>query len=560
MSNVLRYDSLLIHYLAAELDERLRRRRLLGLSLDPGRRIAVLEFEEDALSWHLHPGMGWLVPGRAEVTPEVVTLPRRCRIWRVSAPADERVISIEFSAPRQPGRPVRLVVELMGNQWNLLAIGPDDRIVAALWRRRAGERELRPGQPYSPPPGGGRRGVEEPLSLEEWLALLGPLPPAERRRRLIAEVAYTSPINAAAILEDEGRESGSEGDDEEGLIAAYHRYLSIAGLPPPSPRVLELPAGAQPYPLPVPGVPDTPHPTLIEAMAAAAEGVASSAVPTGPTIPLESLDRLRRKLRDLERRLQRLESELFEAAADAERLRGEADLLMANLHLVSKGMAEVELTDWEGGRVVMELDPALSPPENAEKLYDRARKAARAADRVPELVGQVEGELEGLRDLLERAERGEASPEEIEAALPPAPSDAGPGRRDAPPPPYRRYRTSGGLEVRVGRNSRANDELTFRHSSPNDIWLHARDVGGSHVILRWPSSTENPPARDLREAAVLASLHSRARTSSTVAVDWTRRKYVRKPRKAGPGQVVFERGRTLFVEPDAELDRRLRAD
>lgn len=579
MSNVLRHDSLLIHYLAAELEERLRGRRLLGLSLDPERRIAVLEFEGDALSWHLHPGAGWVIPGRAAVTPEVVTLARRTRVAAVRAPADERILIIDLTGPRQPGRPSRIVVELLGNQWNLLAVGPDERIVAVLWRRRAGSRELRPGQRYTPPPGAGRRGVEGPLGLDEWLDLLGAVPPAERERRLIAEVAYTSPLNARAILGEagggggvgEGVNQGSPGDVMEPgspapgttpvaagpLADAHRRYLALASLPAAAPRLLQFPGGPQPYPLPLPGIPDTPCPTLLDAMAAMAGAGSTEQITTRPGVSLELLDRLRARIRSLERRRSRLTAELAEAAADAERHRKEADLLMANLYLLRKGMAEAELPDWEGGRVAIALDPALGPNENATRLYDQARKEARAAERVPALVERVESELARLGALGERAERGEATPEEVAAAVPVV-ERAGAGRVEAAPLPYRRYRTSGGLEVRVGRSSRGNDELTFRHSSPNDIWLHARDVAGAHVILRWSAADANPPARDLLEAAVLASLHSRARTSGTVAVDWTRRKYVRKPRKSGPGQVAFERGRTLFVEPEAEMERRLR--
>jgi predicted ribosome quality control (RQC) complex YloA/Tae2 family protein len=114
------------------------------------------------------------------------------------------------------------------------------------------------------------------------------------------------------------------------------------------------------------------------------------------------------------------------------------------------------------------------------------------------------------------------------------------------------FRSSGGLEIRVGRGARHNDELTFRHSSPGDVWLHARHVGGAHVILRWPGPG-NPPARDLAEAATLAALHSKARTSGSVPVDWTLRKYVRKPRKSPPGRVAVERVETLFVRPEPSL-------
>jgi hypothetical protein len=587
MSNVLRYDSLLIRYLAEELDESLRGRRLLGLALDPDRRIAVMEFEGAALSWYLHPAAGWVLHGRAEISPEEVPLARRSRGVAVRAPVDERVLVFELAAAaRQAGRPVRIVVELLGNQWNLIAVGPDERIVAALWRRRAGTRELRPGQPYLPTPAAGRRGAEGPLGPEAWRELLGGLPPGERARRLIAEVAYSSPINAAAILGDAGREVGSggrrldtaghelgaagrEGGGEvpniagEGsadpLTAAYERYLALASLPPPSPRVLKLPAGRQPYPLPLPGVDDVSSPTLLGAMAAAAGGAPGPGAAEAMTIPLELLDRLRRRIRALDRRHERLAAELADAVAGAETLRKQADLLMAQLHLVRKGMAEAELPDWEGGTIRVALDPALGPSDNAQQLYAQARKESRAAERVPLLLEGVDGERGRLRELLERGERGEVEVEEIAAALPaPAAGTGGKAGAAAPPLPYRRYHTSGGLEVRVGRSSRANDDLTFRHSAPNDIWLHARDTAGAHVILRWGDAASNPPARDLGEAAVLASLHSRARTSGLVAVDWTRRKFVRKPRKSGPGRVAIERAKTLFVEPDAELERRLR--
>jgi hypothetical protein len=552
MSNVLRYDSLLVHYLAAELDGVLRGRRLDGLSLDPGRRLAVLEFEGEALSWNLHPTGGWLVPGRVELSPEPVHLARRTRVTGVWAPRDERSLIVELrGAVRTAGRPTRLVVELQGNQWNLLALDPDGRIVAVLWRRRAGGRELRPGHLYEPPPPAGRRGGAEPVGPEEWRALLGDLAPAARTRALIGAVAYTSPINARAIL-------GPLRGADDSLDAAYSRYLALAALPPAAPRVLELDDGRQPYPLPLPGVLDTPCPTLISAMAVvAAEGPVSVAA-AAAAIPLGLLERVRERIRRLERRRERLAAELEGAESGARLHRRQGDLLLGQLYLVRKGMTEAVLSDWEGDTVTIELDPALTPNENAERLYERARRAARAAERVPPLMERLEGEVAALRELLDRGERGEPVAEELMAMIPAEAEAGGAGRAAAPPLPYRRYQTSGGLEVRVGRSSRANDDLTFRHSAPNDIWLHARDAAGAHVIMRWGDAGSNPPARDLTEAATLAALHSRARSSGLVAVDWTRRKYVRKPRKAGPGLVAFERGRTLFVEPDEGLEARLR--
>jgi predicted ribosome quality control (RQC) complex YloA/Tae2 family protein len=147
-----------------------------------------------------------------------------------------------------------------------------------------------------------------------------------------------------------------------------------------------------------------------------------------------------------------------------------------------------------------------------------------------------------------------------------------PAASDAPPPstqlerqaavrettrPFRTYRSSGGLEIWVGRGAASNDTLTFRESSPRDVWLHARDAAGAHVVLRWTKDAP-PPARDLEEAAVLAAWHSKSRGSGLVPVDWTRRKYVRKARGGAPGLVLVSRAETIFVTPDERVERRLR--
>ena len=123
--------------------------------------------------------------------------------------------------------------------------------------------------------------------------------------------------------------------------------------------------------------------------------------------------------------------------------------------------------------------------------------------------------------------------------------------------PFRTYRSSGGLESWVGRGAASNDTLTFHESSPRDVWLHARDAAGAHVVLRW-SKDDAPPPRDLEEAAILAAWHSKSRGAGVVPVDWTRRKYVRKARGGAPGLVLVQRSETIFVTPDERVERRLR--
>lgn len=566
MSNGIRYDSLLVRYLAAELDERLRGRVFRALQLDSASRAAALVFRRAVLYWDLDPAGGvvrWAEGERAPAAAGALVLEpaKGTTVARVTAPPDERLLRIELASPggadgegngveRRAASLSCIVIELMTNQWNAIALGRGDRILAVLRPREAYGRVLRRGAMYVAPRQSARNGANAPLDRAAWRALLEGVPAQERERTLLARVAYTSPLNARAIL------GSASVEDAEALDAAYERYQAIAAMPPADPHVLRADGGAQPYPLPLPGVPGEPFPTLLEAIAAAGSEVAPAAA---AAVPRAALERLQARIDELQRRAARLREELEQAGPRAAELRRQADLLLAQPGLVARGMTEVELPDFAGGTVRVSLDPALTPVENAHRLYAAARKRESAAAQLPTRIEAAERMRQRLEALLQRALAGTASSAEVDAAI--GPSGAGAGGRGGEArrlPPYRRYRTSGGLEVRVGRNSRANDELTFHHSSPHDVWLHAREAAGSHVILRWPDPEANPPARDLTEAAVLAALHSRARTSGTVAVDWTRRRYVRKPRKAPPGLVVPERVRTLFVEPDPTAEERLR--
>jgi predicted ribosome quality control (RQC) complex YloA/Tae2 family protein len=220
----------------------------------------------------------------------------------------------------------------------------------------------------------------------------------------------------------------------------------------------------------------------------------------------------------------------------------------------------VTLTGFDGAPVELALDPSLSPRENAEALYREAARLEKARARIPPLLERARGRMEELERLRDGVAAGTVAAQEAAVRLPEERAGGASAHGSVGPRlPYRAYRSSGGLEIRVGRGPADNDQLTFRHARPQDVWLHARDVAGAHVILRW-EGPGNPPARDLQEAAVLAALGSRARSSGTVPVDWTLRKHVRKPRKAPPGAVVPERVQTLFVRPDPELPERLRGE
>ncbi len=460
----------------------------------------------------------------------------------VSTPPDERVLVMSFLRVRGSPGQVDLVTEWITNRHNAALTEGPERIVRMLFQNRDGERVLRQGAPYSLPPPTAREGADAPVSLARWTEVLAGVPMGrERRRALMSTFAWTSPINAPALLDPP-------------LDDGYRRWCDAVriatGAAPAVPVLLDLPTGPQPYPMPLPG---TPHTPLSDLLAGCARTATAASDTQATLLPAALVDRLQARVDALRTRCARLEEEL-DRLDDADRVQSLGDLLLARFHEVPRGAPVVRLAGFDGAEVDVPLDPEKTADANARGFYDEAARIRRARERLPELITRARAAWDDAERLLDRARAGEAGPDEVRAVLPSGQA-GGPG--EASTLPFRRYRSSGGLEIRVGRGSRRNDDLTFRHSSPDDIWLHARDVAGAHVILRW-GREGNPPARDLEEAAVLAALGSKARTSGSVPVDWTRRKYVRKPRKAPPGLVTPDRVKTVFVEPDPELESRLR--
>jgi predicted ribosome quality control (RQC) complex YloA/Tae2 family protein len=295
--------------------------------------------------------------------------------------------------------------------------------------------------------------------------------------------------------------------------------------------------------------------SLLAAFAECGKADEESGDPTaGAVLGPDLLARLEHSMNRAARRLTSLEAQLS-GLEDPAAARALGDLILARYHEVPPGTSKATLTGFDGTSVEVELDPAEPAHANAARYYDRATRSERAAERLPRLLEKARVEVEELEDLARRVREGTADEGEVARRIGPA-APTPRGERQTRALPYRPFRSSGGLEIRVGKGAKYNDDLTFRHSSPNDVWLHARHTAGAHVVLRWQGEGR-PPARDLQEAATLAALHSKARTSGSVPVDWTLRKYVRKPRRSPPGQVAVERTETLFVEPDETLLEKL---
>jgi predicted ribosome quality control (RQC) complex YloA/Tae2 family protein len=255
------------------------------------------------------------------------------------------------------------------------------------------------------------------------------------------------------------------------------------------------------------------------------------------------LEGVKRALRRRRRALEALAREQEEAAG-WEELQAKADLILARLSDIPRGAARIQVEGFDGAPVSLNLDPALPPAQQAQRLYARARKLRRRLQAIPPRLEELRGEIERLEELRALLEsRPELAPYlsgELDAlgALPQA---SGPRR---PPRPRPRELVIGGFQVLVGRSARENDELV-RRARPHDLWLHARGVPGAHVIVR--TDGRPVPERVLRRAAELAAWHSQARGERKVEVSYTEARHVRKPKGAPPGMVTLFREEVVVV-------------
>ena len=209
--------------------------------------------------------------------------------------------------------------------------------------------------------------------------------------------------------------------------------------------------------------------------------------------------------------------------------------------------------------IEVELDENTSLQDAAGKAFSRYSKSKRAVEEIGTRLIQIDRELTELKERRLTLEKAIARRDQSalatfgERKAQPTPERK---KQKASPtiPGMRRYRSSDGYEVIVGRSARDNDELTFRVARPNDLWLHAGDYPGSHVIVR-NSSRSEVPHRTIIEAAQLAAKFSQASKDTRVTVHYTQRKFLSKPKGAAAGLVRMSNFRSITVEPGETMER-----
>jgi len=230
------------------------------------------------------------------------------------------------------------------------------------------------------------------------------------------------------------------------------------------------------------------------------------------------------------------------------------DLLTANLHLIGKGAESVTVQNYydpECPEVTIALSTRLTPAQNAQSYYKKYRKAKVAEQYAREQLVTIERDLTILENALEDLEKCENTTDlaEIRYVLtesgfvrPDASQRKAKGKKLQEGKPYR-FTAPDGTVIEVGKNSLQNDRLTL-HARGNETWLHAQNIPGSHVIIR---TEEEPSDETLLYAAKLATYYSKGRNHPQQAIDYTRRKYVKKAAGSPAGMVTYTHFKTLII-------------
>lgn len=492
----------------------------------------------------------------------------------------DRVVSLEAERTHLSGRTSRLEVrlEISGTRTDLFLLELPGRVV--LEALSSGRARAIAGEPLvpRPPPPGARPVAEDASELERRLRTLGVGGDVRPDREQLLRASGLTPLLADDLwrLVERGATPADAFRRMKGALASPRATLRLRRSA--SPRDAARPCELAPIP-PPPGA-------VLDDVSCLVPGSFNEAMREGTRLAEESrrarsvyrelsaaVSRRFRRLRTLREKLTR---ELNALPDPAEARRHGERLLAARASARSSRPGFVVLPDpfdEETRDVEVPVDPRLGLVANAERWFRRSRKAERTFVAVEKRLRTIAAEVdyvEHLRLAIEDA----SSAEELESLRDDVVSEgvvslslSGARSRDAPEKktrgsprrtlPPRRFETSKGHALLVGRSARSNEELTFRIARPDDLWFHAAGRAGAHVVLRVPDGSEAEP-EEIEQAARLAAYFSKARNDSYVEVLVTERRNVSKLRGAPPGTVRVREARSLRVPPAAPGERRER--
>jgi predicted ribosome quality control (RQC) complex YloA/Tae2 family protein len=483
-------------------------------------------------------------------------------LYKISQIDFDRVIHFSIEAP--DGNRTTLIFEIMGKHSNLILISDSGRILGAAKHIPASVsryRQVLPGRDYLPPPSAGKADLLKMSRTEFeqlWMQIFpdGEPDDSEARKFLVSGLSGFGPFLAGEVVTRAGQPSVDRVWGELSSIADTVLSASY------DPVIVTLSNGSIELTYPIPCLqrpPEQQHrrSSILESLDTLFRQDVSTSQIDSERSRLDT--GIKRAIGAREHTLKSLQDTIAEGDR-SEDYKKMGDLLLANLHSIEKGQLTARVTDYydpEMAEVEIELDPKLSPKENADSYFRRYRKtrdgAEAAKDRILEIQEEIrllKKALDGLPQIADVDRIRELGRTLIDRELLREESQAPQARRQEPEYGGARIRktvSAEGYEILYGENSEANDYLTTKVASSDDIWLHARSVTGAHVVIRTNRRPDAVPPGTLRHAAEIAAANSDAKHSSLIPVDYTLRKHVRKPRRSAPGFVTYGGEKTLDV-------------
>ena len=478
----------------------------------------------------------------------------------------ERILYFDFEAMNELGDMVKvtLAVEIMGRCSNLVIINADGKIIDSIKRvdaEMSRERMVLPGMTYTCPPRDNRldfrnctaediaNAAEQlpdcdlskalikifeglsPIVAREWVyyaAQGNDAIKSELHGELLERLAFV--INQTARECDENRCIFTVVKDKEGLLKDFsfipiNQYVGLMD-------TKELDSACD----------------LLDYFYSERDSISRMKQRSQDLykLLLNATDRISRRLAN--QRIELKESE------NREEFKLKGDLISANLYRVEKGMASVKVENFYDEacpEIEIKLDPRLTPSQNMQHYYAEYRKADTAEKILTEQIVKGEEELAYIDSVFDALTRtnGEDEVNELRMELAEQGYIRAAKLKGKPPkshPPLE-FKSPEGFTILVGRNNKQNDMLTTKLAEKTDIWLHTKNITGSHVIIR--ANGQEIPDDTIIYAARLAAFHSKAKNSSQVPVDYVPVKFVKKPSGSKPGMVIFTNNHTLYVTP-----------
>jgi predicted ribosome quality control (RQC) complex YloA/Tae2 family protein len=499
------------------------------------------------------------------------------RIIKITQPNFERILILEIETMNELGdiTAKKLIIEIMGKHSNLILTDENDKILDSIKRishDKSSVREVLPGKIYQFPPSQNKSNPLE-LNQEHFLTLCHQQGGQKLQELIYKNYTGISPIMASEICHLAGLDASAACEQlteekEHRLFSSFQFVINQILQKNFSPEILYRPNSH--------GVLDFSVLPMTQF-----EGYEKQKF-SSPSDMLEhfyqeknSFYHIKQKSKDIhhlvssriERCLKKKEilEKTRQETTDMELWKLKGELITANIYAITKGMTTFRAINFYEEalpEIEISLDPMKTPSENAQGYFKKYNKAKRTLAALVIQENQNNQELQYLESVLTALEHSEneADLAEIRAELEQSGIAKKKSKKTCSQQRTKKSKplhfvSSEGFDIYVGKNNHQNDDLTLHFAENTDIWMHTKNIPGSHVIIR-TNGQEIPPTT-LLEAANLAAFFSKAKDSSNVPVDYALRKHVKKPNGAKPGMVIYDKNKTIYITPDESVVKKI---